>query len=268
MNLYIDFGGTNFRYQINNNKLKTLKSTEINLKNFLDHIILKHKIKNISISFAGHINNGSIISSPNIDIEPINLKKYLLKNYGVKLKIDNDLNCAALAEYKAIKQKNMAVFYIGTGFGASFINNGKILKGANNLSGEIGHIPYKKTPFRCGCGRDDCLELSVSGSGLIRWCNHYDIPMKYARVDELEKLNTKNGNIILKNFYGGLSYAFHTSLNLFDYDHLVLGGGVGANKYIKKYLKEQFKSSSFNKSSLNITISTIKDGSLEGTKFL
>ncbi|MEA3289883.1 MAG: ROK family protein [Campylobacterota bacterium] len=268
MNLYIDFGGTNFRYQINNNKIKTLKSKDINLKNFLDHIILKNKIKNISISFAGHVHNGSIISSPNIEIEPFNLKKYLFKNHGIKLKIDNDLNCAALAEYKNKKAKNMAVFYIGTGFGAAFINNGKIIKGANNLSGEIGHIPYKKTPFKCGCGRDDCLELSVSGSGLIKWCNYYNINMKYARVDELEKLNSKNGNIILKYFYGGLSHAFHTTLNLFDYDQLVLGGSVGANKYIKKYLQNQFKYSSFNKNTLDITISTIKEGSLEGAKLL
>ncbi|MEA3498470.1 MAG: ROK family protein [Campylobacterota bacterium] len=268
MNLYIDMGGTNFRYQINNNKIKTLKTKDINLKNFLDYIILKNKIKNISIAFAGHINNGSIISSPNIEIEPFNIKKYLLKYHGINLKIDNDLNCAALAEYINIKAKNMALFYIGTGFGASFINNGKILKGVNNLAGEIGHIPFKQTPFKCGCGRYDCLELSVSGSGLIKWCNHYNIPMKYARVDELEKLNEKNSDFILKNFYDGLSHALHTTLNLFDYDHLILGGGVGVNKYIKKHLKGQAKYSSFNKNSPNITISKLKEGSLEGVKLL
>lgn len=268
MSLYIDFGGTNFRYQINNNKIKTLKTKDIKFKNFLDHIILKHKIKNISISFAGHIHNGSIISSPNIDIEPLNLKKYLLKNYGVKLKIDNDLNCAALAEYKNLKEKNMAIFYIGTGFGSAFLNNSKIIKGKNNLSGEIGHIPYKKTPFKCGCGRDDCLELTTSGTALFKWCNYYNINMKYARVDELEKLNSKNGNIILENFYGGLAHAFHTSLNLFDYDYLVLGGSVGENKYIKKYLEKQIKYTSFNKKSINIVTSTIKEGSLEGAKLL
>jgi len=268
MNLYIDFGGTNFRYEINNNKIKTLKSEDIDLKKFLDYVILKHKIKNIYISFAGHINKGSIISSPNINIEPFNIKKYLLKNYGIKVKIDNDLNCAALAEYKNIKKRNIAVFYIGTGFGAAFINNGKIVKGANNLSGEIGHIPFRKTPFRCGCGRDDCLELSVSGSGLIRWCNHYNIATKYARVDQLEKLDDKNGKIILKNFYDGLSHAFHTTLNLFDFDHLVLGGSVGVNSDIKNYLKNQFKYSSFDKNSLEISISKLKEGSLEGAKLL
>lgn len=271
MNLYIDYGGTNFRYCFNNKdskKLKTLKSKDIDLLSFLDHIIIKKSIKKVAISFAGYVNKGKIISSPNIDIKPINLKKHLLNNYGVKLFLDNDLSCAALAEQKIYKAKNMAVFYIGTGFGSAFISNGKLIKGANNLSAEIGHIPFQTTPFLCGCGRNDCLELSVSGSGIAKWCGHFNILQKYATLENLEKLDTKESNIILENFYKGLAQAFHTSLNLFDYDLLVLGGSLGKNENIKKFLQKEFKKSAFHKKNLEIKISTLKEGSLEGAKLL
>ncbi len=269
MNLYIDFGGTHFRYQLDNSTIETLNSATIDLKLFLDEIIEKHpKISFIGISFAGIVQNGKIISSPNTNTQNFDVKKYIEKKYTITLTIDNDLNCAALAEYNSLKVDSLAVFYIGTGFGSAFIDNNSLVKGANNKSGEIGHIPFKKSPFICGCGRDDCLELYVSGNGIENWCDYFNIEPKYRRLDLLEELNDYKAKIILNNFYDALKHAFHTTLNLFDYNSLVLGGSVGKNKKIKNFLENEFLKSSFNREKLTITLSTLQEGSLEGTKFL
>lgn len=269
MTLYIDFGGTNFRYLFDNTEITTLKSCDINLKAFLDQKIQKHKdIKIISISFAGQVKDGIIIKAPNINIKDFDIKSYIENKYDIKLKIDNDLNCAAKAELHTRATKSLALFYIGTGFGGAFCDDGKLIQGINNQSGEIGHIPFKKTPFVCGCGRDDCIELSVSGSAIKKWCQHYGIDKSYQRLDKLHELNTIESRKILANFYEGLAHAFHTSVTLFDFSSLVLGGSVGKNTEIKFFLEAEIEKTAFLKKNITIELSTLDNGSLEGTRFL
>lgn len=269
MNLYIDFGGTHFRYQLDNGAIETQNSNTIDLKNFLDAIIEKYpKISAIYISFAGVVYNGKILSSPNTNTTDFDVATYIKKKYSIDLLIDNDLNCAALAEKNSLGTDSLGVFYIGTGFGSAFIDNGKLIKGAHNTAGEIGHIPFKKAPFICGCGRDDCLELYVSGAAVIKWSDYFNIDAKFQRIDLLEKLDDQKAKIIVENFYLALAYGFHTALNLFDFDRLVLGGSVGKQQKIKDFLTEQLSKTAFGKKNLPISLSTLENGSLEGAKLL
>lgn len=273
MNLYIDYGGTNFRYTYDEDlkNITSLKSKDIDLKSFLDGQIQKEKkIKFIGISIAGHVNKGVIYSTPNISQETFDVKKYVKDTYGVKLKIDNDLNCAALAEYENSGSKNLAVFYIGTGFGAGFIEDGRVVKGANNLGGEIGHIPFKKAPFSCGCGRDDCLELFVSGSGIKRWCAYYGRDPRQCTLDALEEDTDREVKEIADNFYKGLKHAFHTAVTLYDPDTVIIGGGVGKNnEKILTLLEEESKNCSFKTSrKVSVRLSALGEGSLLGAKLL
>lgn len=269
MNLYIDFGGTNFRYRLDNGEVFVLKSKDIELQIFLDKFIQEHpNTKSINISFAGNVKDGKIISSANINIKNLDLKRYIKDKYNIKVKIDNDVNCAALAEFQELQEKFLAVFYIGTGFGSTFLENAQIIRGYNNQGGEIGHIPFKKTPFTCGCGRNDCIELSCSGSGIKKWCEYYDIDEQYTRLDLLSNSSNNHAKEIIDNFYNALAHAFHTSLTLFDFNHLVLGGSVGNNIYIKEFLQKEINKSAFNKRTITISLSTLKEGALEGTKYL
>ncbi|MBD3789443.1 MAG: ROK family protein [Campylobacterales bacterium] len=269
MKLQIDFGGTHFRYRIDEGTIITKPSKEINLPSFLDAIISKHPdIKSIGISFAGQVKEGVILSSPNIHSTRFDVKRYIESKYPIRLEIQNDLKCAALAEQALWKSDHLAVFYIGTGFGSAFIESGKLILGSRNQSGEIGHIPYQKAPFRCNCGREDCLELYTSGSGIEKWCEHLNIEKAYHRLDRLQTLDSPVAKKIVENFYHGLAHAFHTALNLFDFDTLVLGGSVGQHEEIKHFLKEEFTQCSFHKTGLKIVLSTLEEGSLEGTKYL
>lgn len=269
MNLYIDFGGTNFRYQLDNNKIKTKNSDTLDFKIFLDSMIEKYpKISSINISFAGLVQDGKIVSSPNTNTTDFDVTSYIKEKYSINVFIDNDLNCAALAERNYLQTSSLGIFYIGTGFGGAFIDNGKLIKGAHNTGGEIGHIPFKKAPFRCGCGRDDCVELYVSGSGVIKWCEYFNIDSKLQRIDLLEKIDNYKARIIVENFYAALTHTFYTALNLFDFDTLVLGGSVGKHQKIKNFLENQLSKTSFGKKDLTIYLSSFDNGSLAGTKFL
>ncbi len=238
MNLAIDAGGTNLRASIrknNDDKINiNAKSDEIGLASFIEKILNLHKnIKTIGISYAGQVKDGTIIDAPNIKVDIADIKKYFETKYDISLFIENDLTCAVIAEAKELKSKNICALYVGTGIGLGVINDGKIIKGSSNQACEIGHIPYKKAPFKCGCGRDNCIENFVSGTAIAKWINHYNLTCR-ATLEALENDINPDSKEVLKEFEEALFYAIGTTITLFNPEILVLGGGIiEANPYLR-----------------------------------
>ncbi len=267
--LYIDIGGTWLRWECGIKSGKT-KSKKINLVKFIEKFLQKNKsIKKVAVSFAGQVNKGEILSSPNISIKTKKIEEYFKKKYSIVFKIDNDLNCALLAYKSRLKSNSIALFFIGTGVGCSVLENSHIVRGKNNLACEIGHIPFKKAPFKCGCGKDNCLELFCGGEGLKKWCRYYDL-------NEMSLLELKNSKIkeakkIYKNFQEAILFGLGTLVTLANPKVLILGGGVlESNPYILDIIKEKICFYALKESckNLNIVMSEIKNPSLEGAKLL
>ena len=71
------------------------------------------------------------------------IRKELEKELGVPVTLENDANCAALAEVwqgSAKDVDNVIFIVIGTGVGGAIILNGKLLKGRNLFGGEFGYM--------------------------------------------------------------------------------------------------------------------------------
>ncbi len=232
MNLAIDAGGTNLRASVKNITYRE-KSNKIGLASFIEGILGKHKnIKTIGISYAGQVEDGVIIDSPNIKVDIKNIKEYFKAKYDISLFIENDLTCAVIAEASELKSKNICALYVGTGLGLGAIDHEKVIKGNNNLSCEIGHIPYKKAPFRCGCGRDNCIENFISGAGIIKWIDYYNLTCS-PTLEALKNDENPDSKKILKEFEEALFFAAGTTITLFNPEILVLGGGIiEANPYL------------------------------------
>ena len=116
-------------------KKETTKNKKDLLKE-IDEYIKKYINKNtkaIGISCAGVIKNNVIKISPNLPLENVNLKKYLQPKFKKRIEIENDANCAALAEARfGIKKKNFLVLTLGTGIGGGIIINGELYKGRSS----------------------------------------------------------------------------------------------------------------------------------------
>ena len=83
--------------------------------------------------------------------------------------IDNDANCAAVAEHHfgAARGVDHALLVtLGTGIGGAAIINGQLLRGANGFAGEFGHLMVDPAGPACPCGGRGCLERYASGAGL------------------------------------------------------------------------------------------------------
>ena len=91
---------------------------------------------------------------------------------GIKVKVGNDANVAALGEMwkgGGLGQKNIVMVTTWDRCRRWIIIDGQILTGANGAGGEIGHIcvNYEETD-QCGCGNRGCLEQYASATGIVR----------------------------------------------------------------------------------------------------
>jgi len=273
MILAVDAGGTFFRGEIyrDNELIKkmSIKSDETGLALWIESILQSYTdIRIICVAYAGQVKDGIIFTAPNIQIDKHEIKNYFENKYNVKLFIENDVNCAVLAEADYFNVSDICAIYVGTGIGLGVVNDSKLITGFNGIAAELGHIPYKKSPFICGCGKDNCIELFASGSALDRW-------KKYKGIENsltLQKLKDSSKTFeIYEVFEEALLYAIATAITLFNPKVLVLGGGIiESNLQLHDIIVKNIKKYAMPLSLKHIQIKNtqLKDAPLKGALML
>jgi fructokinase len=110
------------------------------------------------------------------------LLRDLESELGPRVRIANDADCFALSEARSGSARSARIVVgviLGTGVGGGVVVDGRLLAGPNGLTGEWGHTPMNgldgrfpsldgRLPSRaCYCGRSDCVEVYLSGPGLL-----------------------------------------------------------------------------------------------------
>ena len=191
------------------------------------------------------IRTGSIVYTCNLPLRNIPLRKLFKRRLGLHLYVENDANCAALAEYHAGAgrgSKRFVTITLGTGIGAGIIHNGKIFHGGNGMAGEVGHtcIDYQGLP--CPCGRRGCWEQYASASALKRFTaqaqlgNPDSILARVIREHDghvsgqsafmAARLGDPVGQQVCDMYVGYLAAGIANVVNIFQPDTLAIGGGV------------------------------------------
>jgi glucokinase len=83
--------------------------------------------------------------------------------------VDNDANCALLAEVEAGAAKgarHALLLTLGTGIGGGVLVDGEVYRGSEGSAGELGHVVVEVDGRECPCGNRGCLETIVSGTAL------------------------------------------------------------------------------------------------------
>ncbi len=133
--------------------------------------ILDCKPDAIGISCGGPLDSkkGIIMSPPNLTgWDNVKIVEQIEKHYGVPVKLQNDANACAVAEWKFGAGKganNMIFMTFGTGLGAGLILDGKLYCGTNDNAGEVGHIRLDKFG-PVGYGKAGSFEGFCSGGGI------------------------------------------------------------------------------------------------------
>lgn len=191
--------------------------------------------------------------------EDIPLAERLERRYGFPCRIENDVKAAALAEQRFGAGRGVQDFIyinVGTGIAAGIVMDGRLQRGWQNDSGEVGHMTVDYTGNTpCVCGRFGCAEAIASGGGMDRRLRllaprYPDSPLVrlaaqgFVRAEEL-LFHAGNGDpLAAKIVTDAADAAAELILNLVRVTNpelVVLGGGVAGSEWMKRELPKRLK---------------------------
>lgn len=188
--------------------------------------------------------SGIWLQSMNLRIDsPVPLADQVSSRYGLPVVLDNDVHAATLAEMRwGIGRKSADFIYlnVGTGIAAGVVCNGKLVRGAANYAGEMGHIFVDPKGDPCVCGRVGCLEPLASGGGIIervrRSLERYPESVLNAveqsgelsvtAVLEAAESHDPLASQVTDKAVSALGSALVDVINLLNPEYVVLGGGI------------------------------------------
>lgn len=158
----------------------------------------KSDVLGIGIGSPGPLSmsRGVIVKSPNIPgMDNCPLRDRVAEGVGVRAVLENDANAAAFGEYIAGAgrgTRDMVMLTLGTGVGGGIIVDGKVLQGAHEFGGELGHIIVQPGGEPCGCGQSGCLERYCSATFLALRAQKQ---VEQGRTSLLAEVLKKNGKL-------------------------------------------------------------------------
>lgn len=205
--------------------------------------------------------DGHVIKCVNLGWSECDPARELQDLLGIRVKIGNDANVAALGEMwkgGGMGYEDVVMLTLGTGVGGGVILGGRMVAGKRGVGGELGHVTVNpKETECCNCGNHGCLEQYASATGVVRVAKKLmEEEQEKSGLSGMDEITAKdvfdfakNGDAIAKKAveilgqYLGMVLA-NVSLTV-DPDVYVIGGGVSRaggiliqviEKYYHKYV--------------------------------
>ncbi|WP_226038263.1 ROK family protein [Aquibacillus saliphilus] len=247
-----DIGGTFVKYAliledtsiVDSGKKKTPSTLEGLLSLIETHLkqYETSKIEGIAISSPGAVSDYGIIhgSSALAYLHGPNIKELVKERTNMKVYIENDANCAGLAEVwngSAKGKEDVLAVVLGTGIGGAVIKSGLLHKGANLHGGEFGYMimDAKQTTWS-----------SVAATGAL---------VKNVTAKKNAEPGQLDGEIIFKlaeegdsdcieaidEFYHMLAAGIYNLQYMYDPEIILIGGGISARDDLVDNIKLKLK---------------------------
>jgi len=249
--IVVDVGGTTIKYglwdqnekELSNKASVTTPDTLANFYGTLKFItdeFSDEKIEGISLSIPGAVDQtngiiGGISALPYIHNFPIQAE--IAEKLQMKVAMENDANCAALAELSvgvAKDMQNILFLVIGTGIGGAVVCNRQIIRGTHLYGGEFGMM--------LGEHKD---QLSLVGTAVHladRYNAKYGTEFSGKQILELAETGDKNAMFETEIMYSSLAQTIYNLQFVVDPEAIVIGGAVSTNPSFINYVNLAVKS--------------------------
>jgi glucokinase len=191
---------------------------------------------------------GTAVQAANAPLADIRFHEVMAERLGLPVAVDNDGNCAVLAEARMGAAKgstHVLLLTIGTGIGGGLLLGGEVYRGWIGGGAEMGHmtVDMNGPPCQSDCPNYGCLETVCSGTTLVRLASL----MVARRPDTalglaLEEGRELTGPLITELAQEGdpvardaitligerLGVGLVSLVNIFNPEVAVIGGGVSA----------------------------------------
>lgn len=263
----IDVGGTNVKIALVDGNGKIIYSNSVptyakmgyeytvnNIKQAIKDLMketntTEKDIEGIGFDFPGQVDykTGVVKLAPNIPgWVNVPIAQMIEDEFHIPTRIDNDVRCAALGEMNFGAGKgceNFVCITVGTGIGSGLVINGKLVRGASNAAGEIGHIKLQmKDGLICGCGDTGCLEAYASGPSIVAMAQDYIKGGKSTKFREMAAAEggeitpymvakaAEAGDPVAKRIFEivgeYIGIGLTSVINLLNPEKIIIGGGV------------------------------------------
>lgn len=116
---------------------------------------------------------GVVLASNHLPLEDLAIRDLLADRLDLPVVVDNDANCAMLAEWRfgaAQRAEDAVLLTLGTGIGGGLVVEGRLVRGASGAAAELGHmvIDVNGPPCPGSCPNHGCLEALASGIAIGR----------------------------------------------------------------------------------------------------
>ena len=281
----IDVGGTNVKIALVDDNGKIIYSNSVptyakmgyeytvnNIKQAIKDLMKETNttpsdIEGIGFDFPGQVDckTGVVKLAPNIPgWVNVPIAQMIEDEFHIPTRIDNDVRCAALGELKFGAGRgceNFICITVGTGIGSGIVINGKVVRGATNAAGELGHIKLQMNggPI-CGCGDTGCLEAFASGPAIFAMAQEYIKGGKSTKFREMAAVEggeitpymvakaAEEGDPVAKRIFEivgeYIGIGLTSVINLLNPERVIIGGGVAESGElllgpIRKTIKER-----------------------------
>ncbi|EMU55836.1 ROK family protein [Clostridium butyricum] len=240
----IDIGGTSIKHGILDENIKFITSGEVATeaqkggKNILEKVInivseykKEYTLSGICISTAGMVDceKGEIIHASDLipNYTGTQIKKTLEDIFSIPCEVENDVNCAGLAEYFSGSAKGSSIslcLTIGTGIGGSIIINDRVFHGFSGSACEVGYMNMFKGKFE-DLGATSILVKKVAK---LKNCSENHIDGKL--IFEMAKNNDDDCIKAIDEMVDVLGMGIANICYVINPEVVVLGGGIMAQK--------------------------------------
>ena len=255
MYLVFDIGGTAIKYCLMDDKGQIIDQWEFSSKeiNDLDDFVkciqeiydkYKHQVVGIAFSSPGVIdaNNGVIeviVAHPYL--QGVCLTEVVSKACdGIKVTVENDAKCAALAETwigNGKEYQDIIVVVLGTGIGGAIIKNKQIHHGGHLFAGEISTVivDYDKATKQLVTWSD----IASTTALCKRVAKAIEVPaINGYQVFELANNHDQRVIDILKDFCYDIAIQLYNLQYIYDPEAILIGGGISKQPLLITMLQE------------------------------
>lgn len=202
------------------------------------------------VGVAGQIDasTGVLKFGPNLHWRDAPLKSHLESLLGIPVFVTNDVRAAGWGEWLFGAGENAAdivCIFIGTGVGGAVVSDGRMLTGAKNSAGELGHITLELNGPQCTCGNRGCFEAFAggwavgkaaraavendkeSGSVILKAAKGRLNEVSAREVIEAARQGDALALSLVEDVQNAVAAASIGIVNAFNPSRLIFGGGLG-----------------------------------------
>lgn len=165
---------------------------------------------------------------------------------GLPVFLDRDTIVAAIGEAlagAARGQRDFVYVTVSTGIGGAIVSGGRMVRGATNTAGEIGHWPVAVEGPRCGCGSFGCVESFAGGRNLAQRYGASDA----GKVFDAARGGDERARMLVERARAAIAALGIGLVNALNPARIVVGGGIAEHEpeHVLGALREGIRSRAF-----------------------